>query len=62
LLGGALDVVGDQQRWLVAADIAYRELADGSFDVFDLDELVVDFGRAVAAGAFDPDGLPFAVG
>jgi hypothetical protein len=62
LLGGALDVVGDQQRGLVAADVANGELADGTFDVFDPDQLVVDLGGAVAAGALDPDGLPLRCG
>ena len=57
-----LDVVGDQRRWLVAADVAHRELADGSFDVLDVDQLVVDLGLAVAAGALDPHGFPLWVG
>jgi hypothetical protein len=47
---------------LVAADVAHGELADGPFDVLDLDQLVVDLGGAVAAEALDPDGLPLAVG
>jgi len=62
VLAGGGDVVGDDQGGLVAADVLDGDLADLAADVGELDQVFVQAGPAVAAGAGDGGGLPRAGG
>ncbi len=60
--GGILQVVGDEQGGLVAADVADGDLADRRADALESDHVFVQMRVAVAAGAVDGVVFPRAGG